>query len=75
MPLNKKYVEIKVSNKVVAILEIKECSPVDFIKKQQEAAKNLANLEKVITLQKNRISALEKDVKILKGEDEIEEED
>lgn len=75
MPLTKKYVEIKIGGKTVAVLPICECSPVEFIKKQQEAAKNLANLEKVIALQKNRISALEKDVKILKGEDETEEED
>ena len=75
MPITKKYVEIKIGGKTVAVLPICECSPVEFIKKQQEAAKNLANLEKVVTLQKNRISALEKEVKILKGEDETEEED
>lgn len=75
MPINKKYVEIKIGGKTVAVLPICECSPVEFVKKQQEAAKNLANLEKVITLQKNRISALEKEVKILKGEDETDEED
>ena len=75
MPITKKYVEVKIGGKTVAVLPICECSPVEFIKKQQEAAKNLANLEKVITLQKNRISALEKEVKILKGEDETDEED
>ena len=75
MPITKKYVEIKISDKVVAVLPICECSPVEFIKKQQEAAKNLANLEKVIALQKNRIANLEKEVKILKGEDETEKED
>lgn len=75
MPITKKYVEIKIGDKVVAVLPICECSPVEFIKKQQEAAKNLANLEKVIKLQKNRIANLEKEVKILKGEEEPEEED
>lgn len=75
MPITKKYVEVKIGGKTVAVLPICECSPVEFVKKQQEAAKNLANLEKVITLQKNRISALEKEVKILKGEDETDEED
>lgn len=70
MPLTKKYVEIKIENKTVAVLPICECSPLEFIAKQQEAAKNLANLEKVIKLYKNKICALEKEVKFLKGEEE-----
>ena len=75
MPITKKYVEIKIGDKVVAVLPICECSPLEFIQKQKEAAKNLSNLEKVIKLQKNRLSALEKEVRILKGEDEEKEEE
>lgn len=73
--MTKKYVELKIGNKVVAVLPVCECSPIEFIEKKKEAAKNLANLEKVIKLQKNRIAALEKDVRILKGEDEEKEEE
>lgn len=66
MPFNKKYVEIKIEGKVVAVPEIKECAPVEYIKKEQAAKKNLENLIKWLLV---KIDNLEKEVKILKGED------
>ena len=66
MPFNKKYVEIKINNKVVAVPEIKECAPLEYIKKSQAAAKNLDNLIKWLLV---KIDNLEKEVKILKGDD------
>lgn len=69
MALTKKYVEIKIDEKTIAILPIKECSPLEFIKKQKEAEKNLAQLQGVITIYKNQIKTLEKEIKILKGEE------
>ena len=70
MPLNKKYVELKVNNKVVAVLPICECTPLEFAKKQKEAQKNLEQLDGVITIYKNKIKELEKQIRILKGEEE-----
>ena len=70
MPINKKYVELKVNNKVVAILEVKECAALEFLQKQKEAQKNLEQLNGVVTIYKNRIKELEKQIKILKGEEE-----
>ena len=69
MPFTKKYIEVKVSGKVVAVLPINECSPAEFIEKQKEANKNLSNLETLIRLYKNKISELEKEIKFLKGEE------
>lgn len=62
----KKYVEISVNKKTVVIAEIKECEPLEFIQKKIEA-KN--NFEKMIKDFEDRIHNLEKEVKILKGEE------
>lgn len=66
MPFNKKYVEIKLNGKVVAVPEVKDCEPLEYIKKEQAAAKNLDTLVKWLLI---KIDNLEKEVKILKGED------
>ena len=63
----KKYVELKIDNKVVAISPIKECSAAEFIEKQKEADKNADNLIKWLLV---KINELEKKVKILEGEDD-----
>lgn len=62
----KKYVEIKVNGKVVGVPEIKECTPLEYIQKKQEAEKNLDTLFKWLLI---RIDRLENEVKVLKGED------
>lgn len=62
----KKFVEISVNGKTVVIAEIKECESLDFIKKKIEA-KN--NFEKMLKDFEDRIYNLEREVKILKGEE------
>lgn len=69
MPFCKQYVEIRVNDKVVEVLEVKQCSPAQFLEKQREARSNRENLEKLIKLYKNKIANLEKEIKILKGEE------
>lgn len=69
MPITKKYVELKINDDVVAILPICECSATEYLKKQQEAAKNYEKLLKAIQFDKNRIAQLEKEIKFLKGEE------
>lgn len=66
----KQYIELKVNNKVVAVLPICECSPLEFIQKQKEAEKNLKQLEGAIAIYKNKIKELEKEIKFLKGEED-----
>lgn len=70
MPITKKYVEIKIEDKVVAILPICECTPHEFLAKKKEASDNF-NL--IVNGLIKRVDELEKEVKILKGEDEEEE--
>jgi len=70
MPLNKKYVELKIDDKVVAILPICECSPTEFLAKKKEAEKNLSQFNGVLLIYKNKITELEKEIKILKGEED-----
>lgn len=60
--MNKKYVEFKIEDQVVAVCAIKECSPLEFIQKEREAK---ANLEKLV----ERLNKLEEEIKVLKGED------
>ena len=64
--VTKKYVEIKIDGKVVAVPDIKECTPLEYVQKKQEAEKNLDNLLKWLLV---KIDKLEKEVKVLKGED------
>lgn len=64
--VNKKYVEIKVNGKVVAAPELKECTPLEYIQKKKEADANLENLIKWLLI---KVDKLEKEVKVLKGED------
>ena len=66
----KQYVEIKVNDKVVAVLEIKECTALEFLEKKKEAEKNAAQLDGVIKLYKNEINKLKEEIKILKGEED-----
>ena len=63
----KKYVEIKIDKKVVAISPIKECSAAEFIEKQKEADKNAETLIKWLVV---KINELENKVRILEGEDD-----
>ena len=60
--MNKKYVEIKVEGNVVAVCEIKDCSPLDFIQKKREAEANL----KVLL---DRLKSIEHEIRVLKGEE------
>ena len=63
---NTKYVQIVVDGKVVAISQIKECTPLEFIQKSKAAENNLENLIGGLL---HRIAKLEEEVKVLKGEE------
>ena len=63
----KKYVEIGIEGKTVFVSEVKECSSLEFIQKQKEAKETL---EKVLDSLLTRIENLEKEVRVLKGEDD-----
>lgn len=73
MPEQKKYVEIRIDNRVIAICPVKECEPLDFVKLQESAKKNRAALifkyNNEIAQLKDEIENLKKDIKYLKGED------
>ena len=62
----KKYIEIKVDGKVIAVCPVKECEVTHFIKIEREAEKNLAEVL-------GEIKALKKDIKFLKGEEDKED--
>lgn len=62
----KKYAEVSIDGRPVVVAEIRECEPLDFVKKKREAAENFQNL---IGGLKQRIDNLEKEVRTLKGED------
>lgn len=66
----KKYIEIKLEGRVVAICPIKECEVSHFIELEKEAKKNLAALIFDYNNQKEEIKKLEKEIKILKGEED-----
>ena len=66
----KQYVEFKVNNKVVAILEVKECTALEFLEKKKEAEKNAAQLDGAIKIYKNDINKLKQEIKVLKGEED-----
>ena len=69
----KKYVEVRICDKVVAVSEIKECEPLTFIELQKAAKENAKEIQdslfKAIETQNARIRELEKEIRILKGED------
>lgn len=64
--MNKKYIQIEIEKTPVVIAEVKECDPVEFLKKKKAAAETL---ERIIGSLLGRIEKLEKEVCILKGED------
>ena len=64
--MNKKYIEVYIEDKIIVAAEIKECSPLDFIKKKKEAKENLLS---ILDAYLTRIEKLEKEVRILKGEE------
>lgn len=66
----KKYIEIKLEGKVIAVCPIKECEVSRFIELEKEAKKNLAALVVDYNIQKEEIKRLEREIKILKGEDD-----
>lgn len=69
----KKYIEVKVDEKVIAICPIKECEPLEFVKLQEEAKKNrvalIFNYNNKIAQLESKIKQLENDIKYLKGEE------
>lgn len=69
----KKYVEIKVGDKVVAISPIKECEPLAYIELEKQSKENAKEINdslfKAIETLNARIRELEKEIRILKGED------
>jgi len=64
--MNKHYIEIVYNGEIVIVTPIQECSPQDFIKKQKEANTNFSRLVNGLL---EKINNLEKEVKILKGEE------
>lgn len=65
----KKYIEIKVDGKVVQLCEVKECEPLEFIKKQQEAQANFEKLQQDRAAKEREIDNLKHEIKVLKGEE------
>lgn len=65
----KKYIEIKFEKKTVAVCPIKECEPLEYIELEKEATKNFLQLYARLKRYDERIDQLEKDIKLLKGED------
>ena len=65
----KKYIEIKVDGKVVQLCEVKECEPLEFIKKQQEAQANFEKLQQDRAAKEREIENLKHEIKVLKGEE------
>ena len=64
--MNKQYIEVVYKGESIAVIHVCECSPQDFIKKQREAN---ANFSRLVNGLLERIDNLEKEVKILKGEE------
>lgn len=64
--MKKQYVELKFKGQLIGVCPIKEAEPLDFVKIKKEAEANFAALFDKI---ENKINNLEKDVKILKGEE------
>lgn len=71
--MNKKYIEIKIDNKVVIVAPIKECDPLKFVELEKEAKANLAALladrNQEIQNLKKEIANLKGEIKVLKGEE------
>lgn len=62
--MKKNYIEIVYNGEVVCVAPVKECDPLDYIKKEK-----VATLSDFIGRLLKRIDDLEQDVKVLKGED------
>lgn len=63
----KKYVEIRNADGVlIQVCEVKECEPLEFLKLSREAKENRERLEREEDV---RLTNIEKDIKVLKGEE------
>lgn len=69
----KKYAEVLYEGKPIYVLEIKECTPLEFIEKNKKALRNLQDLKIRFQTEKQElkkeINNLKEEIKHLKGED------